>query len=94
MRSFCVTDRGTVLRTARAVKIPIVGIGGIATASDALEFLAAGATAVQMGTACFLGPDAPVRLAGEMAQLLAAHGIADVNDLIGCVARGALPAPR
>src|SRR6187455_1688249 len=55
-----------VLKTARAVKIPIVGIGGIVTASDALEFLAAGATAVQVGTACFLGPEAPVHLADEM----------------------------
>ncbi len=78
-----------VLKTARAVKIPIVGIGGIVTGSDALEFLAVGATAVQVGTACFLGPDAPVRVAQDMARLLADAGVADVNDLIGTVARGA-----
>src|SRR6185295_9203148 len=71
-----------VLRTARAVKIPIVGIGGIVTATDALEFLAAGATAVQVGTACFLGPEAPVRLADDLTKLLAAEGIADVKDVI------------
>jgi dihydroorotate dehydrogenase (NAD+) catalytic subunit len=78
-----------VLKTSRAVKIPVIGIGGIMNASDALEFLAAGATAVQVGTACFLGPDAPVRLAEEMAQLLAAEGIADVRDVIGSVSRTA-----
>lgn len=83
-----------VLKTARAVKIPIVGIGGIVTASDALEFLAAGATAVQVGTACFLGPEAPVRVADEMAKLLAAEGVADVNDVVGRVAKGAVPAAR
>jgi dihydroorotate dehydrogenase (NAD+) catalytic subunit len=83
-----------VLKTARAVRIPIVGIGGIVTASDALEYLAAGATAVQVGTACFLGPDAPVRVADEMAGLLAEAGVADVNDLIGCVARGATAPSR
>jgi dihydroorotate dehydrogenase (NAD+) catalytic subunit len=83
-----------VLKTARAVKIPIVGIGGIVSASDALEFLAAGATAVQVGTACFLGPEAPVRLAEEMAKLLADAGVADVNDVVGCVAAGGVPAAR
>jgi dihydroorotate dehydrogenase (NAD+) catalytic subunit len=77
-----------VLKTSRAVKIPIIGIGGIVNGSDALEFLAAGATAVQVGTACFLGPDAPVNLAAEMARLLAAEGVADVRDVIGSVSRG------
>jgi dihydroorotate dehydrogenase (NAD+) catalytic subunit len=83
-----------VLKTARAVKIPIVGIGGIVTASDAIEFLAAGATAVQVGTACFLGPDAPVRVAQDLARLLAEEGVADVNDVVGCVARGTSPAAK
>lgn len=78
-----------VLKTARAVKVPIVGIGGVTTASDALEFLAAGATAVQVGTACFLGPDVPGGIAGEMARLLAEAGVADVNEIVGSVARGA-----
>jgi dihydroorotate dehydrogenase (NAD+) catalytic subunit len=83
-----------VLKTARAVKIPIIGIGGIVTASDALEFLAAGATAVQVGTACFLGPDAPVRVAEDLSRLLADEGVADVNDVVGCVARGGPSAGR
>jgi dihydroorotate dehydrogenase (NAD+) catalytic subunit len=77
-----------VLKTARAVKIPIVGIGGIVTADDALEFLAAGATAVQVGTACFLGPDAPVRVADDLATRLAQAGVRDVRDVIGRVAKG------
>jgi dihydroorotate dehydrogenase (NAD+) catalytic subunit len=78
-----------VLRVSRAVKIPVVGIGGIVTATDALEYLAAGATAVQVGTACFLGPDAPVRVADDLAPLLAAAGFSDVRDVIGSVSRGA-----
>ena len=71
-----------VLRTAERVKIPIVGIGGIATADDVAEFLAAGATAVQVGTACFLGPQVPLDLVAELARLLAAEAIADVRELV------------
>ncbi len=83
-----------VLRTSRALRIPVVGIGGIATASDALEFIAAGATAVQVGTACFLGPETPVRVADEMAALLAAEGVVDVRELVGAVrAPSAAPVP-
>jgi dihydroorotate dehydrogenase (NAD+) catalytic subunit len=82
-----------VLRTARAVKIPIVGIGGIVNGEDALEFLAAGATAVQVGTACFLGPDVPVRVAQETERLLSAAGVDDVRAVIGSVAH-ADAAPR
>jgi dihydroorotate dehydrogenase len=48
---------------------------------------------VQVGTACFLGPDVPVRIADEMAALLAAEGIADVRDLVGAVARAGLARP-
>ena len=77
-----------VLRTARAVKIPIVGIGGISSAEDVLEYVAAGATAVQVGTACFLDPALPVRIADALPGLLAEHGIDDVGDLVGVVARG------
>lgn len=76
-----------VLRTARAVRIPIVGIGGIARGEDVLEYLAAGATAVQVGTACFLGPGVPGGIAGEVERLLADAGIADVRDLVGTAAR-------
>jgi len=73
---------------AHAVRIPVVGSGGIASGRDALEFVAAGATAVQVGTATFSEPGAAARIVTEMRAWLAAHGIADVNDL-----RGAFTAP-
>lgn len=76
-----------VMRTAPAVSIPIIGIGGIASATDVLEYLAVGATAVQVGTACFLDPRAPVRLVRELTALLEAEGIDDVRELIGAVHR-------
>ncbi len=81
-----------VLRTARAVDIPIVGIGGIANAGDVLEYLVAGATAVQVGTACFLDPALPVRIVHDLARLLAEEGVSDVRELIGAAARPPLPA--
>jgi dihydroorotate dehydrogenase (NAD+) catalytic subunit len=68
---------------ARSVRIPVVGIGGIRTGEDALEFLCCGACAVQVGTAIFLDPSAPVRIAGEMADWCARHGVAAVTDLVG-----------
>jgi dihydroorotate dehydrogenase (NAD+) catalytic subunit len=81
-----------VLRTARSVRVPVVGIGGIASAEDVLEYLAAGASAVQVGTACFLGPDVPGRIADDVARLAASAGIEDLRDLVGAAARG--PAGR
>lgn len=74
-----------VLRTSQAVEIPVVGIGGILHATDVLEFLLAGATAVQIGTACFLDPEAPVKLAAGLRDLLLEQGVDDVNDIIGAV---------
>ena len=73
---------------ARAVRIPVIGSGGIASGRDALEFIAAGATAVQVGTATFAEPRAAERVVEEMRAWLAAHGIARVLDL-----RGAFDAP-
>ena len=70
-------------QAARAVRIPVIGIGGIACASDALEFLIAGCRAVQVGTANFVDPGACVRLASELATWLERHGIEDVNDVVG-----------
>jgi len=58
----------------RAVRIPVVGLGGIASGEDAAEFLIAGATAIQVGTASFWDPGAPQRVARELAQWLAAEG--------------------
>lgn len=74
-----------VLRTAPHVRIPIIAIGGIVSATDVLEYMAAGARAVQIGTACFLDPEAPVRLVRELRALLAAEGVDDVNAVVGSV---------
>jgi dihydroorotate dehydrogenase (NAD+) catalytic subunit len=68
---------------AAAVKIPVLGSGGIASGRDALEFIAAGATAVQVGTATFVEPEACTRVLMELRAWLAANGIARVTDLIG-----------
>jgi dihydroorotate dehydrogenase (NAD+) catalytic subunit len=72
-----------VWQVSRAVKLPIIGIGGITNATDALEFLLAGATAVQVGTANFMTPDASQRIAEDMERYLSKNGIADVKELIG-----------
>lgn len=72
-----------VWQVAKAVKIPVIGIGGIMTGTDALEFMLAGATAVQVGTANFLNPSAAQRIAEEMERYLLDHGIDDVKQLIG-----------
>jgi dihydroorotate dehydrogenase (NAD+) catalytic subunit len=68
---------------ARAVDVPVVGIGGIRTGEDALEFLCCGARAVQVGTATFYDPAAPVRIAEEMARWCRRHGVGAVADVVG-----------
>jgi dihydroorotate dehydrogenase (NAD+) catalytic subunit len=72
-----------VYEAARAVKIPVIGLGGIATGMDAAEFLIAGASAVEVGTANFWDPDAPVRIARELEQFLEEEKIASARDLVG-----------
>jgi dihydroorotate dehydrogenase (NAD+) catalytic subunit len=72
-----------VYKIAHAVKIPVVGIGGIACGTDAAEFLIVGARAVQVGTANFRFPDAPIRIADELRDYLASKSIAKAGDLIG-----------
>jgi dihydroorotate dehydrogenase (NAD+) catalytic subunit len=72
-----------VCQAARAVKIPVVGLGGIATGLDAAEFLIAGAAAVEVGTATFWDPQAPVRIAGELGKFLREEKIASVKELVG-----------
>jgi len=72
-----------VYQAARAVKIPVVGLGGIATGQDAAEFLIAGASAVQVGTATFWDPRAPVRVAEELAAFLKREKLASVKQLVG-----------
>jgi dihydroorotate dehydrogenase (NAD+) catalytic subunit len=72
-----------VFQAARAVKLPVIGMGGIATGRDALEFILAGASAVQVGTTTFWDPTAPARLAGEIEAWCRAHGVGRVRDLVG-----------
>ncbi|TSK08228.1 MAG: dihydroorotate dehydrogenase [Geobacter sp.] len=74
-----------VWQVAKAVSLPIIGIGGIMTGRDALEFMLAGATAVQVGTASFLDPSAAQRIAREMEEYLVEHDIASVRSLIGAL---------
>jgi dihydroorotate dehydrogenase (NAD+) catalytic subunit len=72
-----------VYEVAKAVKIPIIGIGGIMTADDAIEFLLVGARAVQVGTANFIDPAAGVKIAEGILRYCEAHGVNDVNELVG-----------
>ncbi|MGE5487235.1 MAG: dihydroorotate dehydrogenase [bacterium] len=72
-----------VYEAARAVKIPVVGLGGIATGEDAAEFLIAGATAVQVGTATFWDPQAPARIARELDSFLADQNVSNVREIVG-----------
>ena len=72
-----------VSAVSRAVKLPILGMGGIMTGRDVAEFLIAGATAVAIGTAAFADPTAPVRILGELKEFMEQEGIDDVNELIG-----------
>jgi dihydroorotate dehydrogenase (NAD+) catalytic subunit len=75
-------------QVSRAVRIPVIGMGGILTARDALEFLLAGATAVQVGTANFIHPDAAVRVARGLAAYLAEHEIGTVLEIVGALRTG------
>jgi dihydroorotate dehydrogenase (NAD+) catalytic subunit len=72
-----------VYEAARAVKIPVIGLGGIATGEDAAEFLVAGASAVEVGTATFWDPGSPVRIARELDKFLQEEKVANVRDLVG-----------
>ena len=74
-----------VYEAARAVSIPIFGLGGITTAEDAVEFLLAGATAVQIGTASYADPRAVQRIAESLERWCVRHRVAKVKDLIGAV---------
>ena len=74
-----------VWECAKAVQVPLLGMGGIATATDAVEFLLAGATAVAVGTANFANPTATVEVIDGIAQYCERHGVHDVNELIGAL---------
>jgi dihydroorotate dehydrogenase (NAD+) catalytic subunit len=77
-----------VYEAANAVKIPVIGLGGIASGIDAAEFLIAGASAVEVGTANFWDPGAPVRIANELDQFLKEEKIANVAALVGTLKLG------
>ena len=74
-----------VYQAACAVKLPIIGMGGIATAEDALEFIMAGATAVSVGTANFFNPYATVEIVEGIEKYMQENGVTDMTELIGCV---------
>jgi dihydroorotate dehydrogenase (NAD+) catalytic subunit len=78
-----------VYEAAQAVKIPVVGLGGIASGVDAAEFLIAGASAVEVGTANFWDPAAPVRIARELDRFLEEEKISNVAALVGTLKLGA-----
>jgi dihydroorotate oxidase len=71
---------------AKAVKIPVIGLGGISTAEDAIEFLMAGATAVQIGTANFLDPQVTIKVRDGINDWLDHHGCKSVTEIINCLA--------
>src|SRR5881409_531735 len=83
-----------VYECRQAVKIPILGIGGIADARDALEFIIAGATAVQVGTANFVDPFIWPKLVAGIREYMARHGIARIADLVGTIDTGHTVAER
>lgn len=74
-----------VWQVSRAVKVPLIGIGGVMNATDAIEFIMAGASAVQVGTANFLNPAAAQEIAEGMENWLVDNGVADIKELVGCL---------
>ena len=74
-----------VWQVARAVQIPVVGLGGICTAEDAIEFLMTGATAIEIGTANFLDPAVTIKVRDGINDWLDRHGCTDIHEIIGCL---------
>lgn len=74
-----------VWQTANAVKIPVIGMGGVSSGRDAIELMMAGASAVQVGAAIFTDPFAPVKIIEEMNEFLDKKGISSVRDIVGTV---------
>lgn len=74
-----------VWQVAKAVKIPVVGLGGISCATDAIEFLMAGATAIEIGTANFLDPAVTIKVRDGISDWLDHHGCKDIHEIIGCL---------
>jgi len=76
-----------VWQVANAVSIPVIGMGGIMTGSDALEFLLAGASAVQVGTASFIDPQASVKILGGIEKFMTEKGFTDLKEIVGYINR-------
>lgn len=74
-----------VWQTAHAVKIPVVGLGGIMNGRDAVEFMLAGARAIEVGTANFIDPAVTVKIIDYINDYCQRHGVADVNELVGII---------
>ena len=74
-----------VWQVAQAVNIPVVGLGGIMNAKDAIEFILAGATALQIGTANFIDPQVSVKIVEGIKEYMIRHRVSDINDLIGAI---------
>ncbi len=72
-----------VWQVSKAVKIPVIGLGGISSATDAIEFLLAGASAIEIGTANFIDPAISAKVAKGIVEYCEKHGVADVNELVG-----------
>lgn len=77
-----------VYQASKAIKIPVIGMGGIMTGEDAAEFLIAGASAVMVGTANLYDPNASVRILEELKAFMSANNISDVNELVGSLIDG------
>ena len=74
-----------VWQVARAVQIPVIGLGGIMSAEDAIEFIMAGATAIEIGTANFVDPTVTIKVIDGINDWLDRHGVKDIHEIIGCV---------
>ena len=74
-----------VWQTANAVKIPVVGLGGIMNGRDALEFILAGATAVEVGTANFIDPAVTMHIIDYIKEYCERHGVRSITELIGAI---------
>ena len=74
-----------VSQVAKAVNIPIVGLGGIMNATDAIEFLMLGATAIEIGTANFIDPTITIKVIDGINEWLDSHGVSDIHDIIGVI---------
>jgi dihydroorotate dehydrogenase (NAD+) catalytic subunit len=74
-----------VWEVCKAVKIPVIGLGGIMNSNDALEFIIAGAKGVQIGTANFVNPLATIQIIEGIERFMVEEGIDDINNLIGSI---------